>query len=341
MRVALGILAQGLLLTLPACSNRLDLGHDRESSSLSSGGQTATSCAGVPCFAGPVIDLASSSGNAKGLVLDDASVFWAATSAQAILVTPKVGGVTQTIATSGGGPFRVAASATNVYFTSNVGGYVANLTKATLEIASFISGEPYPENIAVGDDGVYFADQHVGTVKRAAFDGSTLETLVTGIYSGGNMALDGQWLYYLDSGLGEIHALDRTTLVNQLLASGRAQPSALLVRGDDLYFLELGTADASYADGKLLRMSRGGGPTETLLENLDAPDGLAADASGVFICTRGTELNHYRGRILRRADDGSVSTLASEQSEPFAIAVDERAIYWTTDADSGLHALLR
>jgi hypothetical protein len=37
----------------------------------------------------------------------------------------------------------------------------------------------------------------------------------------------------------------------------------------------------------------------------------------------------------------SSQTLADDQPEPFAIAVDDDAVYWTTDADSGLNAIRR
>jgi hypothetical protein len=328
-------------LVLVSCSNRLDLGRDRGESSLGAGGDTGGGCEATPCFAGPVLDLARSTGSAKGLVLDANNVFWAATAAQAIMVTPKAGGATETIPTSGGGPYRIDASDTDVYFTSDVGGYVARLSKTTRSLEPFVSGEDYPESIAVASEGVYFADQHAGTLKRAAFDGSAIEILALGIRSGGHLALDAESLYYADSGLGELHAIDRVTRVNRLLVSGRSQPSALLPRGEMLYFLELGSEVASYADGKLLRMPRHGGPVEVLLDSLDAPDGLAADATSVFICTRGTELNDYRGRILRYGDGGTIITLATDQWQPFAIAVDDRAVYWTTDSDGGLHALLR
>lgn len=88
-------------------------------------------------------------------------------------------------------------------------------------------------------------------------------------------------------------------------------------------------------------LPRVGGLVEVLLEGLDAPTGLAADDRSVFVCTRGTELNDYRGRILRRSDEGVTSTLTVNQWQAFAIAVDERAVYFTTDADGGLHAILR
>jgi sugar lactone lactonase YvrE len=348
MASAVAIVARVALLLLLSCSNRLDLGHDRDGEPLgsggaasASGGATGSSCDGVSCFAGPVVDLAHSKGSAKGLVLDATTIYWAATAAQALMVTPKDGGATLANDTPAGGPYRVAASESHVYFTSDVGGYVASLDKTTLAISPLVSPEPYPESIAVGSDGVYFADQHVGTLKRAAFDASSIDTLATGIHSGGHLALDAEFLYYADSGLGEIHAIDRTTLANQLLVNGRAAPNALLPRGEDLYFVDLGTAGASYGDGKLLRMPRRGGPVEVLLEGLDAPTGLAADDTGVFVCTRGIELNDYRGRILRRSNEGVTSTLATNQWQAFAIAVDERAVYWTTDSDGGLHAILR
>jgi len=338
-----GVRAWTILLSaafvLAGCSDRWDLGRDLEMQTAGSGGASAE-CLG-DCFAGPVVQLAHAEGNAKGLVLDDTSVYWAAATAQAIVITPKGGGPSEEIQTPGAGPYRVAANATDVYFTSNVGNYVGRLDKATREIEIVLAAEPDPEVIALADDGLYFVDQSEGTLRRASFDGTSVETLASGLFAGGDMAFDETSLYYADSGRGEIHALDRVSLQDRLLASGRAAPNSLVLRGDELYFLELGTQDNGYADGRLARMPRDGGVIEVLLDGLDAPDGLAVDASSVFISTRGVGMNGYRGRVVRRSDDGTTRTLADNQAEAFAIAVDDEAVYWTTDADSGLNAIRR
>jgi streptogramin lyase len=257
------------------------------------------------------------------------------------VITPKAGGLSEEVGTPTAGPFRLAANESHVYFTSNTGDYVGRLDKGTRAIEVVLADEPDPEVIALAEDGIYFVNQNEGTLRRASFDGASVETLASGLYSGGDMAFDGTWLYYADAGLGEIHRLDRTSLENRLLAGDRAHPNSVVLRGNDLYFLELGTEEAGYEDGRLARMPRAGGPIEVLLEGLDAPDGLAADASSVFLCTRGTTMNDFRGRILRRSDDGTVQTLADDQWEPFAIAVDEDAVYWTNDAESGLNAIRR
>jgi hypothetical protein len=283
-------------LVLAGCSDRLDLGRDLETQGEGAGGGPAGCVTG--CFAGPVLQLARSEGNAKGLVLDDANVYWAAATAQVIVITPKGGGTSEEIPTPGAGPYRLAANDTHVYFTSNVGNYVGRLDKATRAIEVVLVDEPDPEVIALADDGIYFVNQSVGTLRRASFDGSNVETLASDLYAGGDMAFDATSLYYADSGRGEIHVLDRASLENRVLAADRAAPNSLVLRGDELYFLELGTQENGYADGRLARMPRDGGPIEVLVEGLDAPDGLAVDASGVFLCTSGTAMNDYRGRIL-------------------------------------------
>jgi sugar lactone lactonase YvrE len=328
-----------MALVLAGCSDRLDLGRDVETQAEGSGGGSAECPTG--CFGGPVLELAHSEGNAKGLVLDDRNVYWAAATAQVIVITPKAGGPSDEIQTPGAGPYRVAANDTDVYFTSNVGNYVGRLNKATRAMDVVLAGEPDPEVIALADDGIYFVNQNEGTLRRASFDGTSVETLASDVYSGGDMAFDVMSLYYADSGRGEIHVLDRASLEDRLLASDLAAPNSIVLRGDDLYFLELGTQENEYADGRLARMPRDGGPIEVLLEGLDAPDGLAADASGVFLSTRGTVMNGYHGRILRRSDAGTTQTLAADQSEPFAVAVDDQSVYFTTDADSGLNAIRR
>jgi len=74
---------------------------------------------------------------------------------------------------------------------------------------------------------------------------------------------------------------------------------------------------------------------------LDFPTGLAADTAAVYVCTRGNATTDSHGRIVRLSDDGVVSTLAVDQAEPFAIAVDGTGVYWTADSDNGLYAIKR
>ena len=363
-------LASLTLLTALGCSGKLDLGHDVQSGVTGNNpkitpdagdGDAATipvisavptpaTCVGIPCFRGPINDVATSTGAAKGLTMDVDNVFWAATAGDAVMITPRDGSMTMGVETANGGPFRVAENDTTVFFTSADGGYVASFPKTSrathapkipILVTVLVSGEPQPESLLVADEGIYFADQLAGTLKLSALDGSSVKTLVTGLSTGVELALDDRAVYYVDSGAGEIHALDRTTGVNTLLASGREHPVAPALRGDQLFFLELGTEAMDYNDGRLLRMPSAGGTVDVLLDNLDAPNGLAADTAGIYLCTRGTTENGFKGKIVRLGDDGEVATLAVGQAEPFAIAVDGDAVFWTTDADNTLHSIDR
>ena len=310
---------------------------------------TASTCVGIPCFAGPELLLASSMGNAKGLVVDADNIFWAATSGQAMMMTPKDG--TETTAVPTPSPYRVAADDTNVYFTSAVGGYVAWMPKRTKPrlgpkllppITVILQTDTEPQSLVVASEGVYVADGQAGTITRVTTDHSAApETLVTGLYDGAELAIDDTAVYYVDSALGEIHALSRVTNANTLLASGLEHPVAPVLRDDKLYFLELGTENASYEDGRVRRMRRSGGSIDVLMDHLEAPTGLTADTAAIYLCTRGTVRTNFKGRIVRIADDGQVSTLAVGQAEPFGIAVDGTGIYWTADSDNGLHSIAR
>lgn len=361
------------LLTALGCSGKLDLGHDLMQGVGNAPGKTPqivpdagddsgapipvvslvptpATCVGIPCFRGGVNDVAMSTGAAKGLTMDVDNVFWAAAAGHQVMITPRDGSTATAASTPNGGPFRVAENDTTVFFTSPDGGYVASFPKTMRAtraprlpplVTVLVANEPEPESLVVGTEGIYFADQKAGTLKLSTLDGATVTTLVSGLTTGVELALGDQSLFYLDSGVGEIHALDRTTHADTLLASGRAHPVAPALRGDQLYFLELGSETMSYNDGRLLRMPIAGGAVETLLENLDSPNGLAADSAGVYLCTRGTTANGFKGKVVRLGDDGEVSTLAVGQAQPFAIAVDGDAVFWTTDADNTLHSIDR
>ncbi|HEX3776549.1 MAG TPA: hypothetical protein VHV51_18885 [Polyangiaceae bacterium] len=369
MTVAVRFAARlGLLssLGLCACSGKLDLGHDLMSpitlpDASSSAPQkintptvpdtpTSSTCVGIPCFQGAVIDVATSAGAAKGLVMDADNVFWAASVGQEMMITPRDGGATMAAPTPSGGPYAVAADDTNVYFTSADGGYIAMMPKTTRArlapktpppITILVSGQSDPESILVASEGIYFGDEMAGTVKLASFDGTSVRTLVSGLRSGAELALDDQSLYYVDSAGGEIHSIDRTSGVDTLLLAGLEHPVAPVVRDDDLYFLELGTQDSGYSDGRLARMPKSGGDATILLQDLDAPSGIAADTAAIYLCTRGTTENGLLGKIVRLGDDGQVSTLAVNQPQPFAIAVDGEALFWTTDANNTLRSIAR
>jgi len=342
-----------LLLGLSACSSRLELGHDLPGApqpALAPSERTPATCDGGPCFAGPVVEIASSMGNAQSLVLDRDNVYWAAPAARMLMLTPRDGSPTVGIEAPAGGPYRLVADAHSVYFSGNDGGYVAAFYKDTGSVVLLVSEQRSPQSIAVTGSGIYFSDPAEGTIKRSLFDvtapdevssGSALETIATGISAGGDLAVDDDWLYYSDSGRGEINAIALATGQPRQLTQGRAHPGALLARGGFLYFLELGTPEAGYGDGRLLRVPRTGGDVQVLVEELDAPTGLAADTASVYVSTRGNDANGFRGRIVRRADSGEVSTLATDQAEAISIAVDDRAVFWTVDTEHGLHSLER
>jgi hypothetical protein len=305
---------------------------------------TGPTCVGIPCFLGPVQVLATSLGNAKGLVVDADDVFWAATGAQALMVTPKDGSATSVNPTPTAGPLRVAIDDTNVYFTSAAGGYVATALKTSRgrigprlppPITVLASGEAAPQSLVVASEGVYFTDDEAGTLRRVALDGSVVETIVSGLSVGTDLALDADSVYYADATAGEIHAVNRSSLANTRLAKGLDHPAAPVPRAGMLYFLELGS------NSRLVGMPLAGGAVQVLQDHLDSPSGLAADTAALYVCTQGSQKSGFMGQILRFADDGQVNLLADNQAGPFAIAVDGSGVYWTTDTDSTLNSIAR
>jgi hypothetical protein len=342
-----------LFVALAACSSsRLELGRDLPTASgpsVAPAARTTTSCDGTRCFGGPEQQLSASLGPAKSLVLDEQNAYWADPDAQLLMITPRDGATTMAVEAPPGGPYRLVADADYVYYSGGTGGYIGVLAKAGHGTKLLVGGEESAQGLAVAYDSIFFfGGGDGGSLKRAWFDvtmaddvatGLPVMTIATGISAGGQLAVDRDWVYYSDAERGELSAVRRAGGEVVLLAEGRTHPGALLPRGEWLYFLELGSADGEHADGQLLRMPKAGGSTEVLVEQLDAPLGLAADDTSVYVSTRGRAQNGFRGRIVRRADSGQVSTLVTGQAEPTSIAVDARAVFWT--ADSGLYALPR
>jgi hypothetical protein len=94
--------------------------------------------------------------------------------------------------------------------------------------------------------------------------------------------------------------------------------------------LHVDASSAYWIDGeKIMSVTKAGGGSP--IEVARAPDpitAIALDDTDVFFVVRGTGAN---GRVVRVAKTGGeLTTLASGQANPLAIALDRDRVYWTT-----------
>jgi sugar lactone lactonase YvrE len=124
-------------------------------------------------------------------------------------------------------------------------------------------------------------------------------------------------IYWLDATWGRVWTMSTTSGGPTLLAMAQDTPRRLAVDEIHLYRIDDG--------GSVIRTSRAEGLPATLSSGHLALGDLCLDDERVYFTDRGA------GQVLSvPLIGGPVHYLALNQTQPMAIAVDERRLYWTT-----------
>jgi hypothetical protein len=114
------------------------------------------------------------------------------------------------------------------------------------------------------------------------------------------------------------------------LASGQDLPNGLAVTGDNVYWTNLGSLGGA---GAVVRIPQAGGSPETIVSRETAPGDIAVNPgeTAVFWTTLlGSNASATGGAVLTTTpSSGQATAVATNQSEPDAIAVDASHLYWT------------
>lgn len=221
-----------------------------------------------------------------------------------------------------------------------------------------------PRELATDEVSVYWVDVVLGEVRRAPLGvGASFTTLHTGPV-GTPIAVDGPHVYWVDTSLQAVMESDFDGNYTTQIASWQGEVVSIAAQGGSVFWaansdvresvppsdafnvLASGqphvrgvAADAAHVywvvgpwggPNTIHRIHRGRGNTIETVATRGAYD-LALTDTHVFVA------DGFNGEIWRVAKDGGTTeTLTTGQPYPFDIAVDDVAVYWSSETDASV-----
>jgi hypothetical protein len=196
-------------------------------------------------------------------------------------------------------------------------------------LTTLVSGQDLT-GFAVDDGTVYWIDENAsgeGTVNKEPVNGGSVVTLAAGRDFPMGLAVDAANVYWMDwnlasNGYGDVMKVPRSGGMPTAIATELGDPSFLAVNASGAYF-------TTPATSVLWKVPLGGGaPVDT---GLSVNGGFVVDAATFYWVAIGP--HGYEGSVLKAPlTGGTVTTLATWQGAPGAIAVDATNVYWTGTA---------
>jgi hypothetical protein len=237
-----------------------------------------------------------------------------------VLRVPRFGGSPATLAVGQSCPVGLAVDDANVY-VAGLGG--SDLAKVPLDggvLMTLASDAGAPVGVAVNTTSVYWTSG--AGLMRVSLDGGAPTLLASGQRSWTRPVLDSDFVYWGDPDLGTI----------QKLPLDGGSPATVGTAVETVTDLALSSTDIYFADGYTLEKAPlAGGSTVSVGLPTGAPVGaIAVDDASVYFTSWGS--------VWRIAfADLQPTRVATDQSEPNAIAVDGTSVYWTDG--SGGHVM--
>lgn len=279
-------------------------------------GRCGHDCAGGTCSNGVCqpFALVSAAGTSGYLRLDDKYVYFTDTNAGDILRVPKTGGAVQILATAQPNPFQLAVDDSSVYFTA--AGSLRRVPKSGGNVQTLVPGNDIDEVVA-GTASLYYADYASsggGAVYSASKDGTGIRILASSVTNCESVAPWGSDLFFGGSFVGAVPIAGGTVTTLDTTYARR-----IAVDSQNVYAID--------HDGPTVqRIPRDGGTAQVLAISpaaVGASD-IALDSKDVY-----WTVDQKSGYVLRVSKAGGTMDVIASEDQPWGIAVDDTAIYWS------------
>jgi sugar lactone lactonase YvrE len=276
------------------------------------------SCLGGACELStcqPVV-LASGQGGPRGVAVDDKSVYWANQYDGTVVWAPKDGGAVFKLAGGQSSPYDVATDGVKVYWVTLEGGTVMSVPINGSPLTTLASGQIKPAGIEVYAGVVFWMNSNAVFFLQ---EGSTPQKFADAQNGVSALKVHDTGVYWTADGGGTLKRVPIAGTALLTLASGLPPLAGIAVFGMTAY----GTL-GSVGEVRSFPIDGGGDIVNIVAKGQVGPNGIAADASGVYWT------NSEGGTVMRAPlAGGAAETLAFAQARPADIATDDQAIYWS------------
>lgn len=282
-------------------------------------------CLGGACSAGVCQPIVLASADAVDLAVDAENVYWV-TAPGSLWKVPLGGGeATEMVHLEGtflGSEAAIAVHGGKVYWTSSADTTVRSIPTAGGDVTPLASDAGILFTIAANDTGVYWGYGSTQSRIVRLAPGATSPTLVAQKVRQTKIAVDQAHVYYFHQFYD--------TLMKAPIGGGEAiklsknDPAhKVVVDAESIYWTSGNPTGTLVGQGRVSRVPLAGGKPVVLADGLNWPAGIATDAENVYFT------DQHDGKIMRvPIAGGPVVVLAEQQYSAWALALDDKAIYW-------------
>jgi hypothetical protein len=245
---------------------------------------------------------------------------YAGQNAGGVAMAAKDGSSASCVACDQGEPRELAAGGSSVYWVDKGLGQVRTAPLGGGEVATLWTGS-VGTPVAVDQSHVYWFDSGAGALMQADLDGGNPTQVATGQSGVISMAADSGFLYWINA--SQIVELDLSVGTPTVIAQGQISPRSAAVDSMNVYWAAGPWGEAETVQ----RIPRGGGEVVQLAAA--GAHAIALDDNCIYAA------DNYGGQIWKMAKTGGdIQVLATDQPYPFDIAVDDSAVYWSSETDA-------